>query len=576
MNIRNDVQKALQHLLGNTAVPQQTSNASETLNGEKRLLLGKVLRLLGDQHALIQVGNQTVQGKLETQLRPQAYYWFSYEKKTAEQTGRLQVVQSFDQNPKTIQDAAGKLLNAISVKPSNTALMMTGAMLKSKTPVTENDIKTAVRWMDTLPAQDTKKAIETVLFALKRDLPIHPEVLSGVHAIKSPIPLHQHVSQLLQAISQSPQQSQMMAKLKEAVTALFNSEIEIHAERLIEKLISLTDNTKAPSSGNTAGNRELSAPAGSPVKTNLPPVNHTAEQRSIQEEPIKNAADIPIKEARQLLTKLTESAEKNSLQIVKEAANWIKAAALSGDGKSPAASAVLQEARVTDQEAEVFLKAAQQTAPSLADKADVLSFLSKVKMAIGARDELAFIKAFEQGTSVTPDDIQSIKLALHAARASHEVAEPVKQEADQLFHKLNGQLFIQQDHPSYSQIVMSFPLFSKSGAQDMTVLFKGKKEADGKLDPSHCRLLFLLQLDTLKETVVDCLIQQKVMTITIETDFELQAAIDPMVPALKQGLKEMGYSLSGVNAKKRIRPEEKTAIDQYITSISDQEVDVKI
>ncbi|MCY7748265.1 hypothetical protein MOB18_03900 [Bacillus inaquosorum] len=576
MNIRNDVQKALQHLLGNTAIPQQTSNASETLNGEKRLLLGKVLRLLGDQHALIQVGNQTVQGKLETQLRPQAYYWFSYEKKTAEQTGRLQVVQSFDQNPKTIQDAAGKLLNAISVKPSNTALMMTGAMLKSKTPVTENDIKTAVRWMDTLPAQDTKKAIETVLFVLKRDLPIHPEVLSGIHAIKSPVPLHQHVSQLLQAISQSPQQSQMMAKLKEAVTALFNSEIEIHAERLIEKLISLTDNTKAPSSGNTAGNRELSTPAGSPVKANLPPVNHTAEQRSIQEEPIKNPADIPIKEARQLLTKLTESAEKNSLQIVKEAANWIKAAALSGDGKSPAASAVLQEARVTDQEAEVFLKAAQQTAPSLADKADVLSFLSKVKMAIGARDELAFIKAFEQGSSVTPDDIQSIKLALHAARASHEVAEPVKQEADQLFHKLNGQLFMQQDHPSYSQIVMSFPLFSKSGAQDMTVLFKGKKEADGKLDPSHCRLLFLLQLDTLKETVVDCLIQQKVITITIETDFELQAAIDPMVPALKQGLKEMGYSLSGVNAKKRIRPEEKTAIDQYITSISDQEVDVKI
>ncbi|QJC88621.1 Putative glycosyltransferase [Bacillus subtilis] len=212
----------------------------------------------------------------------------------------------------------------------------------------------------------------------------------------------------------------------------------------------------------------------------------------------------------------------------------------------------------------------------MADKADVLSFLSKVKMAIGARDELAFIKAFEQGSSVTPDDIQSIKLALHAARASHEVAEPVKQEADQLFHKLNGQLFMQQDHPSYSQIVMSFPLFSKSGAQDMTVLFKGKKEADGKLDPSHCRLLFLLQLDTLKETVVDCLIQQKVMTITIETDFELQAAIDPMVPALKQGLKEMGYSLSGVNAKKRIHPEEKTAIDQYITSISDQEVDVKI
>ncbi|MEK5211431.1 hypothetical protein NYE56_08185 [Bacillus sp. FSL R5-0603] len=576
MNIRNDVQKALQHLFGRTAVPQETSKVNEALNGEKRLLLGKVLRILGDQHALIQVGNQTVQGKLETQLRPQAYYWFSYEKKTAEQTGRLQVVQSFDQNPKTIQDAAGKLLNAMSVKTSNAALMMTGAMLKSKTPVTENDIKTAVRWMDTLPSQDTKKAVETVLFALKRDLPIHSEILNGVHAVRSPVPLHQHVSQLLQAIDQNPQQSQMMSKLKEAVTVLLNSEIDVHAERLIDKLISLTDNTKAPSPTNTAGSRELSTPAGSPGKASPPIANHTAEQGSIQEEPVKTAADIPIKEARQLLVKLTESAEKNSLQIVKEAANWIKAAASSGDSKSLAASAVLQAAQVTDQEAEVFLKAVQQTAPHFADKADVLSFLSKVKTAIGARDEVAFIKAFEQGSAVTSGEMQSIKLALSALRASHEVAEPVKQEADQLFHKLNGQLFMQQDHPSYSQIVMSFPMFSKSGVQDMTVLFKGKKEADGKLDPSHCRLLFLLQLDTLKETVVDCLVQQKVMTITIETDFELQAAIDPMVPALKQGLKEMGYSLSGVNAKKRVHTEEKASIDQYITSISDQEVDVKI
>ncbi|OIS70355.1 hypothetical protein A4A36_10150 [Bacillus subtilis] len=575
MNIRNDVQKALQHLFGRTAVPQETSNVNEALNGEKRLLLGKVLRLLGDQHALIQVGNQTVQGKLETQLRPQAYYWFSYEK-TAEQTGRLQVVQSFEQNPKTIQDAAGKLLNAISVKPSNAALMMTGAMLKSKTPVTENDIKTAVRWMDTLPSQDAKKAIETVLFALKRDLPIHSEVLSGVHAVKSPVPLHQHISQLVQAIEQNPQQSQMMSKLKEAVTALLNSEIDVHAERLIDKLISLTETAKTPSSANTAGNRELSTPAGSPEKASLPVANRLAEQRNIQGEPVKTASDIPIKEARQLLAKLTESAEKNSLQIVKEAANWIKAAGSTGDSKSLAASAHLQAAQITDQEAEVFLKAVQQTAPHLADKADVLSFLSKVKTAIGARDELAFIKAFEQGSADTSDEMQSIKLALHAIRASHEVAEPIKQEADQLFHKLNGQLFMQQDHPSYSQIVLSFPMFSKSGIQDMTVLFKGKKEADGKLDPSHCRLLFLLQLDTLKETVVDCLIQQKVMTITIETDFELQAAIDPMVPALKQGLKEMGYSLSGVNAKKRVHTEEKASIDQYITSISDQEVDVKI
>ncbi|MCI3987404.1 hypothetical protein MMJ63_22175, partial [Bacillus vallismortis] len=86
---------------------------------------------------LIKVVNHTVQGKLETQLRPQSYYWFSYEKKTSVQTGRLQVVQSFDQHPKTIQEAAVKLLNAISVKQTNAALRLAGAMRKSNTPVTE-------------------------------------------------------------------------------------------------------------------------------------------------------------------------------------------------------------------------------------------------------------------------------------------------------------------------------------------------------------------------------------------------------------------------------------------------------
>ncbi|MDI6660033.1 hypothetical protein QL293_21630, partial [Bacillus subtilis] len=78
-----------------------------------------------------------------------------------------------------------------------------------------------------------KKAVETVLFALKRDLPIHSEILNGVQAVKSPVPLHQHVSQMLQAIDQNPHQSQMMSKIKEAVTELLNSEIVVHAERLI-------------------------------------------------------------------------------------------------------------------------------------------------------------------------------------------------------------------------------------------------------------------------------------------------------------------------------------------------------
>lgn len=55
--------------------------------------------------------------------------------------------------------------------------------------------------------------------------------------------------------------------------------------------------------------------------------------------------------------------------------------------------------------------------------------------------------------------------------------------------------------------------------------------------------MFYLQLEALEETVIDCLIQQNVMTVTIETKFDLESLIEPLVPALKENLKEPGLQL---------------------------------
>lgn len=128
-------------------------------------------------------------------------------------------------------------------------------------------------------------------------------------------------------------------------------------------------------------------------------------------------------------------------------------------------------------------------------------------------------------------------------RHASDLPAPVKQEADQIFHRLNGQLFLQNDQPAQSQLFLSYPLFSKNGVQDLNVFLKGQKKDDGKIDPSQCRLMFYLQLEALEETVIDCLIQQNVMTVTIETKFDLESLIEPLVPALKENLKEPGLQL---------------------------------
>ncbi|MDI3412281.1 hypothetical protein QKW52_26500 [Bacillus sonorensis] len=226
-----------------------------------------------------------------------------------------------------------------------------------------------------------------------------------------------------------------------------------------------------------------------------------------------------------LLAKLAAQAEQNGTHAVKEAVNWIKAAEAKQPLRLPANLGALSE-----KEAEILQNIIRDTAPSLTNKADVLSLLIKTKDLFGVKDELTLMKAIENGGALKDQGLHSLKMVLNEARHSQELSAPLKQEAEQMFHRLNGQLFLQQDQSAQSQLFLSYPLFSKHGVQDLTVFLKGKKKDDGKIDPSQCRLMFYLQLEGLKETVVDCFIQQNVMTVSIETGFDLEPLIEPLIP----------------------------------------------
>ncbi|MEC3632480.1 glycosyl transferase [Bacillus velezensis] len=567
MNISGEIQAAFRQLTAEIPPDRQDGGKD---SGAQRLLLGKVLRLLDDQSALIQIGGRTMQGKLETALRPQAYYWFSYDKQPAEKTGRLHVIDQFEGSPKTVQEAAGRLLNALSVKPGPVSLQIAETFMQQKLPMTENSLKACIRWAESLPASELKKAAETIVFALKRELPAHPEVLSAIHAVKYPVPTRRLLSGLLQAINQAPQSAKELSVLKEAVSDVLNAETDLHAERLLKKLAGAARMPISETGLMDEGERTESKQS--------PFVRETRENgKAVSSQPSPPSArtdpELPEKTAKQIIEKLMTSAEKTENRPVKVTAEIIKA--FISQEKTFKTAPVLQKAHLTEQEAAVFGKAVQLTELKYAEKDDVLSLLQKIKKGLGTRDELSFITALEKGVSPQPEK-QALKTALQAVRTLQEAPQSVKQEAEPLIHKLNGQLFIEQHNPSFTQMVLSFPLGASAYENDITVLFKGRKKPDGKLDPSHCRLLFLLHLETLQETVVDCMIQQNVMTITVETDFELQAAIDPLVPALKEAVKETGFSLSGVTSKKR-RPKDQSAlVEEFIEKDGGRKVDVKI
>jgi len=73
---------------------------------------------------------------------------------------------------------------------------------------------------------------------------------------------------------------------------------------------------------------------------------------------------------------------------------------------------------------------------------------------------------------------------------------------------------------------------------------------NGKIDADYARILFYLQLNSLKETVIDMQVQSRVVIVTLynETD-GLTALAEPLKAALKTGLSQHDYQLSGLFIK---------------------------
>ena len=76
----------------------------------------------------------------------------------------------------------------------------------------------------------------------------------------------------------------------------------------------------------------------------------------------------------------------------------------------------------------------------------------------------------------------------------------------------------------------------------------GKKKTDGTIDPAYCRILFYLELESLKETIIDMGVQNRVVNVSIthEHPDRLEMLATPFIAVLKRNLEEIDYKLSSI------------------------------
>ncbi|WP_113929877.1 hypothetical protein [Bacillus sp. P14.5] len=122
--------------------------------------------------------------------------------------------------------------------------------------------------------------------------------------------------------------------------------------------------------------------------------------------------------------------------------------------------------------------------------------------------------------------------------------------AERLLYKLNGHAVLSGENGPLQHVVYQLPLSWLNQRTDLTMQWTGRKTDKGKIDSEYCRVLFYLELKSIKEVIVDMTVQNRSITLNIYNDTpKLKELSGPFSLNMKEGLEKLGYKLSSVNFK---------------------------
>ena len=143
-----------------------------------------------------------------------------------------------------------------------------------------------------------------------------------------------------------------------------------------------------------------------------------------------------------------------------------------------------------------------------------------------------------------------LKPQLHTLLQETNMTPQLKEAAEMLMTRMNGMQLSSGENGHQHQLIMQVPLEFFGKKMDATLQWNGRMKDDGKIDANYARVLFYLQMASMQETVIDMQVQNRVVTVTVfNENSEIQSLAEPLKSALKIGLAEKNYQLSGVFMK---------------------------
>ncbi|MEN0643853.1 hypothetical protein MKY91_11895 [Alkalicoccobacillus gibsonii] len=467
-----------------------------------QLFSGKILKHYPDQLAALSIRGTTVVAKLETMVNAGSSYWFLV--KEGQGVPKLQVVQPDIAAAKTETLA----MNSTQLTTSKEGQMLLQDLKLTGTPFTRDQLKEGAQLLKD-PSISRQLGLDTIRTMIQQQLP-----------------LTKGVFQSLVALAQSPHLSEGLTNLE---TKLASSAMN-QSSQMMQAFLSRTDGPSTQS------------PVDQILKTLLD----------------RNASPTEKQAAMAILSKLQWPGVASNSSVDSFLTKWmptdvsteislIKQSLLSENDLSKIhrnwASMIQQPTTTIEQQ--LIQKAVKETVmPHVFVNGKQMTFanqLLNLVQLVGYQDE-----ANVANQPLAPS-IKSLLVQLMGESQSSEI----RTQAERVLHTITGhQIQSLSSDPAFVQTMLSLPITLGEWKTDLMIQWQGKKQDDTTIDPENCRLLFFLELERLKETMVQVTIQKKIVHVTVTNHQDRPDALIKMLePIIKQSLEKMDYQFTAVSWK---------------------------
>ncbi|WP_339227691.1 hypothetical protein NSQ77_19260 [Oceanobacillus sp. FSL K6-2867] len=531
-----------------------------------QIVQGEILKLFPENKAQIQLGGQKMIAKLEAALSIGNTYHFQVQ--ASDEMIYLKVLSEYIKSQSKASLAS--LMNQLNVKPNKMNHAFIQALVQENIPFDKSQLKEALQLLG--QSKDKKTAKQALLEMITRRLPMTESIFHAL-SVKNTVKFSSQLNELLHQLKTTSNQTNLLTSLEQMIARPINEDASFAKQINI-----LNEQNKQQLFHVIKGLGMLNQQVG--FDKWISEWQQIEQTLKVDQQNLRLPFALNPKDVVQVL----EQVRTNQFELMDQSQQFLQA------WKSTKNKPVLEQHEFAQFKKQLrqtiipFLPAKQgkfihESAnnpvslnnvknmletllnPNIYKEIDILlkEFHFNNLMLSKAPNEQFMLQLqqvlthtgldYEQQLAQKNFDQQSLKaMLLQFVQQSNGA---VQEKAGQLLHFINGmQLNAINETESMIQASLQIPAEKLGLVNDLELEFESRKTEDGNVNPDYCRILFYLELNQLKQTIIDMHIQKRSVTVTIYNDIqELKGQTMQLIPVLKQGLEALDYKLAAVDFK---------------------------